>query len=102
VERFLISARDARITGRRSCCRVSFAAGGTGCHGMAIMLQDAGRGFEWITQMGGEGAPWNGIAPFADRKHIFQNLGDGTFLHSGMLSVQASVASGVNITYKLL
>ncbi len=78
------------------------AGGGTGCHGMAIMLQDAGRGFEWITQMGGEGAPWNGIAPFADRKHIFQNLGDGTFLHSGMLSVQASVAAGVNITYKLL
>ncbi len=78
------------------------AAGGTGCHGMAIMLHDAGRGFEWITQMGGEGAPWNGIAPFSDRKHIFQNLGDGTFLHSGMLSVQASVAAGVNITYKLL
>jgi indolepyruvate ferredoxin oxidoreductase len=78
------------------------AAGGTGCHGMAIELHGAGRGFEWITQMGGEGAPWNGIAPFADRKHMFQNLGDGTFLHSGMLSVQASVAAGVNITYKLL
>jgi indolepyruvate ferredoxin oxidoreductase len=78
------------------------AAGGTGCHGMAIELHGASRGFEWITQMGGEGAPWNGIAPFADRKHIFQNLGDGTFLHSGMLSVQASVAAGVNITYKLL
>ena len=78
------------------------AAGGTGCHGMAILLHDAGRGFEWITQMGGEGAPWNGIAPFSDRKHIFQNIGDGTFLHSGMLSLQASVASGVNITYKLL
>jgi indolepyruvate ferredoxin oxidoreductase len=80
----------------------AIAGGGTGCHGMAIMLQDAGRGFEWITQMGGEGAPWNGIAPFSDRKHIFQNIGDGTFLHSGMLSVQASVAAGVNITYKLL
>ena len=78
------------------------AAGGTGCHGMAIELHDAGRGFEWITQMGGEGAPWNGIAPFSDRKHMFQNLGDGTFLHSGMLSVQASVAAHVNITYKLL
>jgi indolepyruvate ferredoxin oxidoreductase len=78
------------------------AGGGTGCHGMAIELHDAGRGFEWITQMGGEGAPWNGIAPFSDRKHMFQNLGDGTFLHSGMLSVQASVASRVNITYKLL
>jgi indolepyruvate ferredoxin oxidoreductase len=78
------------------------AGGGTGCHGMAIMLHDAGRGFEWITQMGGEGATWNGIAPFSDRPHMFQNIGDGTFLHSGMLSVQASVASGVNITYKLL
>jgi indolepyruvate ferredoxin oxidoreductase len=78
------------------------AGGGTGCHGMAIELHDAGRGFEWITQMGGEGAPWNGIAPFSDRKHIFQNIGDGTFLHSGMLAVQSSVASGVNITYKLL
>jgi indolepyruvate ferredoxin oxidoreductase len=78
------------------------AGGGTGCHGMAIELHDAGRGFEWITQMGGEGAPWNGIAPFSDRRHMFQNIGDGTFLHSGMLSVQASVAAGVNITYKLL
>jgi indolepyruvate ferredoxin oxidoreductase len=78
------------------------AGGGTGCHGMAIELHDAGRGFEWITQMGGEGAPWNGISPFADRKHMFQNIGDGTFLHSGMLSVQASVAAGVNITFKLL
>ncbi len=78
------------------------AGGGTGCHGMAIELHDAGRGFEWITQMGGEGAPWNGIAPFSDRKHMFQNIGDGTFLHSGMLSVQASVAAGVNITFKLL
>ncbi len=78
------------------------AGGGTGCHGMAVMLGASGRGFSYATHMGGEGAPWIGMAPFSERKHMIQNIGDGTYFHSGSLAIQACVAAKVNITFKLL
>lgn len=78
----------------------SMALGGIGCHGMATFLPE--RNTPTLFQMGGEGASWIGIAPFTDRKHIFQNLGDGTYYHSGLLAIRAAVAAGVNITYKIL
>jgi indolepyruvate ferredoxin oxidoreductase len=78
------------------------AGGGIGCHGMAGRLQHIHRGFTYITQMGGEGAPWIGIAPFTETEHLFQNVGDGTFFHSATLAVTACAAAGVNITFKIL
>jgi indolepyruvate ferredoxin oxidoreductase len=76
--------------------------GGTGCHAMATMRQMEGRQTEILHHMGGEGAMWVGMSPFADRTHMFQNIGDGTFSHSGSLAMRAAVAAGVNITYKVL
>ena len=76
--------------------------GGIGCHTMAMRLTDSGRAFSHLTQMGGEGATWIGMAPFVEHQHMFQNIGDGTFFHSGQLAVNALVASGLNITYKIL
>jgi indolepyruvate ferredoxin oxidoreductase len=78
------------------------AGGGIGCHGMAAGLEHAQRGIAYIAQMGGEGAAWIGTAPFSGREHIFQNIGDGTYFHSGRMAVSAAVAAGVNITYKIL
>jgi indolepyruvate ferredoxin oxidoreductase len=78
------------------------AGGGIGCHGMAGRLQHIHRGFTYITHMGGEGAPWIGIAPFTESPHIFQNVGDGTLAHSATLAVTACAAAGVNITFKIL
>ena len=77
----------------------SRALAGIGCHYMAQWMD---RSTATFTQMGGEGVPWVGQAPFTDEKHVFANLGDGTYIHSGILAVRMSVAAGVNITYKLL
>ena len=76
------------------------AAGGIGCHGMAAL--QAHHGYSFLTHMGGEGAPWIGMAPFVERTHIFQNIGDGTYFHSGSLAIEACRAAGVNITFKIL
>ena len=77
------------------------AGGGIGCHGMAARFRD-NRGVAYLGQMGGEGAAWIGMAPFTDRGHIFQNIGEGTYFHSGRMAVNAAVAAGVNITFKIL
>ncbi|MDF1607850.1 indolepyruvate ferredoxin oxidoreductase family protein [Hoeflea sp. YIM 152468] len=77
----------------------SVAAAGIGCHFMALWMDRDTTGF---TQMGGEGAQWVGQAPFTSREHIFQNLGDGTYNHSGVLALRFAIASDANITYKIL
>lgn len=77
----------------------SRAMAGIGCHFMSIWMDRSTVGF---TQMGGEGVPWSGQQPFTTDQHIFANIGDGTYFHSGILAVRQSVASGVNITYKIL
>jgi indolepyruvate ferredoxin oxidoreductase len=77
----------------------SRAMAGIGCHYMAVWMD---RSTETFTQMGGEGVPWVGQQPFTTQKHIFANLGDGTYFHSGILAIRQSIAAGVNITYKVL
>jgi indolepyruvate ferredoxin oxidoreductase len=75
------------------------AGAGIGCHFMAKWMD---RSTEAYTHMGGEGANWIGEAPFSTRKHVFQNLGEGTYNHSGILAIRAAVAAKANITYKIL
>jgi indolepyruvate ferredoxin oxidoreductase len=75
------------------------AYAGIGCHYMAQWMDRSTLGY---TQMGGEGANWIGEAPFSKRPHVFQNLGDGTYNHSGYMAIRGAIAAGVNITYKIL
>ena len=77
----------------------SRAYGGVGCHFMAYWME---RGVGYAGHMGGEGIWWVGQQPFVKTKHIFQQLGDGTYYHSGTLAIRAAVAAGINITYKIL
>jgi indolepyruvate ferredoxin oxidoreductase len=75
------------------------AYAGIGCHYMAQWMDRATEGF---TQMGAEGVNWIGEAPFSKRRHVFQNIGDGTYIHSGSLAIRAAVVAGTTITFKLL
>ncbi|MBI3440391.1 MAG: indolepyruvate ferredoxin oxidoreductase family protein [Proteobacteria bacterium] len=77
----------------------SRALAGIGCHYMAMWIDKRTAMF---TQMGGEGTPWIGQAPFTSEKHVFANLGDGTYFHSGLLAIRAALAANINITYKIL
>ncbi|HET9485538.1 MAG TPA: indolepyruvate ferredoxin oxidoreductase family protein, partial [Xanthomonadales bacterium] len=77
----------------------SRALGGIGCHYMVTWMD---RRTDTFTQMGGEGATWVGQAPFTNEPHVFQNLGDGTYFHSGSLAIRQAIAAKVNITYKIL
>ncbi|WP_105434716.1 indolepyruvate ferredoxin oxidoreductase family protein [Neorhizobium tomejilense] len=78
----------------------SRASTGIGCHMMIIGNED--RNTSTFTQMGGEGGSWIGLSPFTDEKHIFVNMGDGTYFHSGLLAIRAGIAARVNATYKIL
>lgn len=78
----------------------SVVMGGIGCHYMSTWMPS--RPATTFSQMGGEGVTWVGQAAFTDNKHVFQNLGDGTYFHSGSMAIRQVVAAGVNITYKIL
>lgn len=77
----------------------SRALAGIGCHYMALWIEPHTQTF---SQMGGEGVPWIGQAPFTETTHVFANLGDGTYFHSGIMAIRAAIAAKVNITYKIL
>ena len=77
----------------------SRALAGIGCHYLAQFMD---RSTSRFTQMGGEGASWIGESRFSKRTHVFQNIGDGTYFHSGLLSIRAAIAAGVNVTFKIL
>jgi indolepyruvate ferredoxin oxidoreductase len=80
----------------------SLSAGGIGCHALVTMAGRETAQVTGLTQMGGEGVQWIGQAPFAVADHVFQNVGDGTFFHSGQLALQACIAAGMTMTYKIL
>jgi indolepyruvate ferredoxin oxidoreductase len=81
----------------------TLVGGGIGCHAMVAMMEPERTGdLVGLTCMGSEGAQWIGMAPFVERQHLVQNLGDGTFFHSGSLAIRAAIAAGIDITYKLL
>jgi len=78
------------------------AWGAPGCHVFATIIEQPERHIDVVTQLGGEGLPWIGLAPFTDRHHIFQNMGDGGMWHSGYQNIRFAVAAGVTMTYKIL
>ena len=81
----------------------TLVGGGIGCHAMVALMEPERVGeLVALTCMGSEGAQWIGMAPFVERQHLVQNLGDGTFFHSGSLAIRATIAAGVDITFKLL
>ncbi len=81
----------------------SLVGGGIGCHSMVAMMDSSRVGeIVGLTCMGNEGAQWVGMAPFVDTPHLIQNIGDGTYAHSGQLAIRGAIAAGVNITYKIL
>ncbi len=75
------------------------ALAGIGCHWLALLMP---RQTKTFSHMGGEGAAWMGLAPFVRQKHVFQNIGDGTYFHSGLLAIRAAATAGIHITYKIL
>ena len=97
------SARAARTTAAPRCPRARSSAPGIGCHTMMLLMDPERVGsVAGVACMGNEGTQWIGMADFVARKHFVQNLGDGTYFHSGQLAIQAAVAANVNITFKLL